>query len=83
MLSRRRRLRRLERSPAFQPPPDPSDAIVRLALQDISDEHLELLIGVTANQEKGLCWTLSESEAAALEAYRAAVDLRSRAGLIP
>ena len=82
MLSRRRRLRRLERSPLFQPPPDPWDAIVRLALQEVSDEHLELLIGVAANQEKGLPWTLSEGEAAALEAYRAAVDLNS-AGLVP
>ena len=49
MLSRRRRLRRLERSPSFQAPADRSDAIVRLALQKLSDEQLDLLQGVAEN----------------------------------
>jgi hypothetical protein len=79
MLSRRRRLRKLERSPLFQPPPDPWDEIVCLALQELSDEHFELLRGVVGKQEKGLSWTLSESEAAALEAYRAALEITSAA----
>ena len=55
MLSRRRRLRKLERSPSFQPPADPTDAIVRLALQKLSDEQLDLLRGVVENREKGMC----------------------------
>ena len=77
MLSRRRRLRRLERSPSFQPPPNPSDAMVRLALQKLSDEHLDLLHGVAENREKGICRILSERETAALEAYRDALEATS------
>ena len=77
MLSRRRRLRRLERSPAFQPPPDPSDAIVRLALQKLSDEELNLLQGVAEDRDKGICRNLSERETAALEAYREALEATS------
>ena len=77
MLSRRRRLRRLERSPAFQPPPDPSDAIVRLALQKLSDEQLELLLGVAEDRDTGICRILSERETAALEAYRGALEATS------
>jgi hypothetical protein len=77
MLSRRRRLRRLERSPAFQPPPDPSDAIVRLALQKLSDEQLDLLQGVAEDRDKGISRILSERETAALEAYRGALEATS------
>ena len=77
MLSRRRRLRKLERSPSFQPPPDPSEAIVRLALQKLSNEHLDLLHGVAVNREKGISWILSERESAALEAYRDALEAAS------
>ena len=77
MLSRRRRLRRLERSPSFQPPADPADAIVRLALQKLSDEQLDVLQGVVENREKGMCRILSEGETAALEAYRDALEATS------
>ena len=77
MLSRRRRLRRLERSPSFQPPADPADAIVRLALQKLSDEQLDVLQGVVENREKGMCRILSERETAALEAYRDALEATS------
>ena len=77
MLSRRRRLRRLERSPVFQPPPNPSDAIVRLALQKLSDEHLDALQGVIQDRDKGICRILSERETAALEAYREALEATS------
>jgi hypothetical protein len=83
MLSHRRRLERLERSPRFQPPPNPSNAIVSLALRELSDEHLELLMDVTSKWQNGVCWTLSQRESAAIEAYRAAWDLKCRSELMP
>ena len=74
MLSRHRRLRRLERSPLFQPPAEPILAISVLALQQLSNEHLELLQGLSRREESGLHWVISELEADALQAYRAAWD---------
>ena len=46
MLSRRRRLEKLEKSPLFQPPPDPFRAVTALAPREMSAEHLELLAAV-------------------------------------
>jgi hypothetical protein len=74
------RVRRLERSRFFQHPPDPFDEIVRVALQQISDEDLALLISVARVREAGLYRTLSQSECAAEEAYRAALDVKCPAG---
>lgn len=71
MLSRRRRLERLEKSPLFQPPPDPFEAVTARALEAISIEHLDLLEVVASNWQEGLCWTLSQREWEALEAYTA------------
>jgi hypothetical protein len=82
MLRHRRRLARLEKSALFQPPPDASATIASLALQELSDEHLELLSSVAGNREKGLCWTLSREESAALKAYEAAWDLKCPAGVM-
>jgi hypothetical protein len=75
MLSLRRRLSRLERSPFFQRPPDSFDPIKILALEQMTDENLELLRIVVHDREGGLYRTLSQSESAAVAAYRAALDL--------
>jgi hypothetical protein len=72
MLSRHRRLRRPERSPFFQPPAEETSAIGVLALRELSNEHLELLLGVSRKEESGLNWDISEEEADALQGYRAA-----------
>jgi hypothetical protein len=82
MLNRRRRLEILERSPLFQPPPDPLPVVASLALKEISDEHFELLATVVGNWEKGLCWALSQQESEALDAYTAAWELKCPAGLV-
>lgn len=82
MLSRRRRLSRLERAPLFQPPPDPFQAVTALALREISDEHLDLLAELARNQEEGLCWALSQRESEALDAYTAAWELKCPAELV-
>lgn len=74
MLSRHRRLRRLEKSPLFQPPAEEASAIGVLALQELSTEHLALLIAVSSKEESGLHWAISEEEADALQAYQAAWD---------
>jgi hypothetical protein len=73
MVSLRGRLRRLERSPLFQHRPDPVDPIIGLALRQISDEVLALLISVAIDQDAGVYRTLSQSESAAVAAYEAAL----------
>jgi hypothetical protein len=75
MLSLRRRLSKLERSPYFQRPPDSFDPITMLALDQLTDEQLDLLILVVRDREAGLCRTLSYSESTAEAAYRAALNL--------
>jgi hypothetical protein len=80
MLSLRQRLRRLERSPLFQHPPDPVNQIVTLVLRQVSDEDLESLIRVTRDRDAGVCRTLTQGESAAVAAYRAAVDVKQNRG---
>jgi hypothetical protein len=63
--------------PAHIQAPDPSDATVRLALQKLSDEQLDLLQGVAEDRDKGISRILSERETAALEAYRGALEATS------
>jgi hypothetical protein len=75
----RQRLRKLERSPFFQHPPHPVDPLIRLVLRETSDQDLELLIRVVSDLEAGLCRPLSETESAAVAAYGAALELKSRA----
>ena len=53
MLRLRERLRRLERSPMLQRVADPVDPTTGLALQQISDEDLALLIEIAKAQEAG------------------------------
>ena len=48
MLNLRRRLTKLERMPSFQRLATPRDPIFALALRQISDEDLKLLIAVTS-----------------------------------
>jgi hypothetical protein len=73
MPSRRRSLGRLEKRPLFQDAPDPFSHVSSLALRQVSDEHLQLLIGLAQDCEAGLCRAVPESESAALAAYEAAV----------
>lgn len=82
MLSRRRRLERLEKSPLFQPPPDPFQAVTALAVREISDEHLGLLAAVAGKWKEGVCWTLSQRESEALDAYTAAWERQCPAELV-
>ena len=51
-----------------------------LALPQIPAEYLELMTRVARNREAELCRTPSQSEPAALGAYRAALDFKCRAG---
>jgi hypothetical protein len=66
-------------SPQFQPPPDPLEQATSLALQQLSDEDSELLIGVACDQEAGLCRTLTQAESDAVVACNVALDLQSGA----
>ena len=75
MLSVRQRLKRLERSAFFQPPPDPVKQIESRALGEISEEDLKQLKKVARDQEAGLSRVLSPRESAAVAAYMAAWDL--------
>jgi hypothetical protein len=72
MLRLRERLRKLERSPMLQRLPDPVDPTVDLALRQISDEDLALLVVVVSDQEAGICRTLSPRELVAVAAYETA-----------
>jgi hypothetical protein len=53
-----RRLGRLEGLPQFQPPPGPLEQINRLALRQMSDEDLELMITMTRDRDSGVCRTI-------------------------
>ena len=75
MLNLRRRLKKLEESPLFQPATAPIDPTSGLALGQISDADLLVLMALKGDPEAGVCRTASESELAALAAYQAALDL--------
>ena len=66
-----RRLRVLERSPQFQPPPSRLEQIESLALRQLSDEDLEVMINMTRDLEAGVRTTISERESAAVAAQNA------------
>jgi hypothetical protein len=70
--SRRKSFGRLQQCSLFQDAPDPFSHVSSLALRQVSDEHLQLLIGLARDQEAGLCRTVTEGESAALAAYEAA-----------
>ena len=73
MPSRRKPFGRLQKCSLFQDAPDPFSHISSLALRQVSDEHLQLLIGLARDQEAGLCRAVTEGESAALAVYEAAV----------
>jgi hypothetical protein len=71
-----RRLSKLEKRVAIR-----NDAfcdVTSLALEHVSDEQLDLLIGLARGREAGLC-ALSENESAALASYEAAREAMSAA----
>jgi hypothetical protein len=54
-------------------PPDPVDPTKGLALEQISDEELALLIAITKDQEAGVCRPPSPRELEAIAAYESAL----------
>jgi hypothetical protein len=68
----RQRLKKLERSPMFQRAADPVDPARALALREISNEDLALLIDLGTDHEAGLCRPPSQQESAAVAALEAA-----------
>jgi hypothetical protein len=69
----RRRLRLLERLPKRQPPPNPLEQIMRVAVQSLSDQDLELLRLRAMGQSES-----SDREAAAVLAWEKALELEAR-----
>ncbi len=78
MLSLGRRIRRLEQSELFQRKANALGMRESLALRQLSDEELSLLITVTRDREAGVCRIWSQSEAAAVAASQAALERVSR-----
>jgi hypothetical protein len=76
-----RRLRALERSPQFQPPPSRLEQIEGLALRQLSDEDLEVMINMTRDLEAGVRSTISERESAAVAAQNAIREAGSANGV--
>ena len=74
MPGRRKIFRETATAFSVQDPPDPFSHVPTLALGQVSDEHLQLLIGLARDGEAGLCRALAESESAALAAYEAALE---------
>jgi hypothetical protein len=70
-----RRLQALERLPQFQLPPSPLPPIRKLAVEQLSNEDLELMIDMT---ERGECQTLSPSELAVLATWNAVLETEAR-----
>jgi hypothetical protein len=73
MLNLRQRLTRLEKNPLLRPVPKPEDSRMRLALKQINNEDLALLIVVTRDLTAGVYRTLTQGESAVVEAYEAGV----------
>jgi hypothetical protein len=74
MVRLRERLRKLERSPMLRRLPDPVDPTTGLALRQISDEDLALLIAIAEDQEAGICRPPpSPRELEAITAYETAM----------
>ena len=78
MRSVRRRLDALERLPQLQPPPSSLEQISRLALKQMSDEDLELMINMARDRDRGVRRTLLPSELAALARQDAALETEAR-----
>ncbi|SRR6266446_3620223 len=74
----RQRLDKLERLPQFQPPPSPLEQIRNHALQQLSEEELELMLRLTTERDRGVCRTLLPSELAMLARDAAARETEAR-----
>ena len=81
MPSRRKSSGRLQKCSLFQDAPHSFGHVPALALRQLSDQHLQLLIGLARDREAGLCRALTESESAALAAYEAAREAMGAASL--
>ena len=66
-----RRLGRLERLPQFQPPPTSLQRIEALALGQVSDEDLKLMLLMARDVAAGIDRPVSERELAVLTAHDA------------
>jgi hypothetical protein len=73
-----RRLQVLERLPQFQPPPSRLDQIEDLALRQLSDEDLDVMLKMTRDLEAGVRTTISERESAAVAAQNAARETEAQ-----
>ncbi len=73
-----RRLHRLEQLPQFERPPSPLDQIKSLALQQLSDEDLEVMIVMAREREAGVGWRPSERRLSAIEAQGTALETEAR-----
>jgi hypothetical protein len=73
-----RRLRVLERLPQFQPPPSVLKQIVDRALQQMSNDDLELLKQIVRDSQAGVGRTPSERESAMLTEQNATLDTEAR-----
>jgi hypothetical protein len=73
-----RRLQVLERLPQFQPPPSLLEQIKSLALRQLSDEDLEMMIHMTRDLEGGVRTTISERESATVAAQGAALETEAQ-----
>jgi hypothetical protein len=78
MRNMRRRLDVLEGLPQFQPAASPIQKIASLALKQMSDEDLQLMVKMARDRDAGVCRTLSERELAALAADCAALETEAR-----
>lgn len=73
----RQRLKKLEQLAALRNALGAIDPRVDLALRQISDEDLALLVGIAGEQKGGLDRMLSQAESAAVAAYKSAFDAMS------
>jgi hypothetical protein len=73
-----RRLQVLERLPQFQPPPSRLEQIDSLALRQLSDEDLEVMINMTRDLEAGVRTTISRRESTAVAAQNAARETEAQ-----
>ena len=71
MLNVQRRLRALERLPQYQPPPSRLHEIENLALRQVSDEDLAVMVILATHREAGKDRPITERESEVLAAHDA------------